>query len=175
MPLTRGSKLLWLENAQNEAVSPATPYCWMFDSRLMKKCFVLSALSVSRSTKFPRSLAATVFASGGWNLARRSSVCVCVCVCVCMKVCVCFHVAWRKGGVAVGVACNKKAHNFWMDSYNIPTLCRNTHTHTHTHTSIYDASVTLWWHIMPETTNISSDWLQLLWIFACFIQVMSRP
>ncbi len=45
------------------------------------------ALSVGQSTKIYHSLIATVFALGGWNVVRRSSVCVCVCVCVFMPIC----------------------------------------------------------------------------------------
>ncbi len=45
----------------------------------------LYRLIISGSIKTPHSLAATVFALGGWNLAWRS-VCVCVCVCVCVFV-----------------------------------------------------------------------------------------
>ncbi len=37
---------------------------------------------------------------------------MCVCVCVCVKVCVCVYASYLKGGVAVGVAYCKKAHDF---------------------------------------------------------------
>ncbi len=53
-------------------------------------------------------------------------MCLCVCVCVCS----CVFVFMTKGGVAVGVAYNKKACNFEIDSCNTANLCRNTHTHT---------------------------------------------
>ncbi len=37
--------------------------------------------------------------------------------------------------LAVGVACNKKVHNFQKDSCNIgQTLKKHTHTHTHSNT-----------------------------------------
>ncbi len=64
------------------------------------------------STKSPHSLAATVFAIGGWNRAWRSSVCVCLCV----KACVCVHANWLKESVAMRVAYGKKMRNFQMDS-----------------------------------------------------------
>ncbi len=47
------------------------------------------------------------FGLWGWNLVWRSCVCVCVCVCVCLRTC-----QLAKGGVAAGVAYNKKVHHF---------------------------------------------------------------
>ncbi len=41
------------------------------------------------------------------------------CVCVCVKVCVCVNANWLNGGVAMGVARRKKAHNFQMDSQDL--------------------------------------------------------
>ncbi len=52
------------------------------------------------------------------SLCVSVSQCVSVCQCmsVCVKVCVCVHANWLKEGMAMGVACCKKGHNFQMDS-----------------------------------------------------------
>ncbi len=38
---------------------------------------------------------------------------------------------WQKGGVAVGEAYNKKAHNFLVNLCNMAKLCKTTHTQFH--------------------------------------------
>ncbi len=104
--LVNYSTILILGATGRSSFNRQTSWC-RIQCRVTRRRFQLwpATLSVGWPTKILHSLAATVFALGGWNLAWRSSVCVwrCVCLCSCQLV---------KSGVAMGVASWKQVHHF---------------------------------------------------------------